>query len=198
MGIRTISVTPRFVYQLRSLQAAPLPRCSLNHPFRTSKTYRWSICWSCHNKANGAKHCQIMRGKQSEKHFAPDPLPPTPTFAYIWISATVWVLFANKAKIKSSQPSWARFKKNTTRHETVQEWRFAPLIGEVMIHDYVETRSWLLAGASGCRHCWALHKLLPARCWLIKYESVFVSLKLLLHRLLSCKSCQHQPPPASG
>lgn len=33
------------------------------------------------------------------------------------------------------------------QHEIVQEWRLAPLIAEIMTHDYVQTGSWLLAAA---------------------------------------------------
>lgn len=92
-----------------------------------------------------------MRGKPIRKRLCPKSFPIIlHTFEYL--SMSVSVLFANKAEIKSSQPPVSGAE---TRHEIVQEWRSASAMGEVMIHDCVQTRKWLVAGASGHWHCWA-------------------------------------------
>lgn len=87
-----------------------------------------------------------------------------------------------------------------TRREIVQEWRFAPLIGEVMIHDYVQTRSWLLADAKGRRRCWAFHNLLSACCsadWLnlnpCWFEELAPGWSLLGELSASARGCGFEP-----
>lgn len=53
---------------------------------------------------------------------------------------------------QNKESSWALPKHN---RKIVQEWRFAPLIAEIMTRDDVQTASRLFAGAQRHAHCWA-------------------------------------------